>query len=111
MSRRRDAKNQTLWFGYDTLNRLTQKRQTNAAGALLASYSYDAGTYGKGQRTAMSTPGGANSNWEYDARGRKTKATHTIPAGSTNYTRVFGWTYDSADRITPSQLPSYRRCS
>jgi RHS repeat-associated protein len=104
-----DVKGQMLWFGYDALNRLTQKRQTNSSGALLASYAYDqtsATNKGVGQRTAMMAPGGASSSWEYDARGRKTRATHTIPVGATNYTRAFGWAYDSADRLTQLTYPT-----
>ena len=46
----------------------------------------------------MSVPGGASTSWEYDARGRKTKATHTVPGLSG--TRVFGWGYDSGDRVS-----------
>ncbi|MFL5800699.1 MAG: polymorphic toxin-type HINT domain-containing protein [Roseiflexaceae bacterium] len=103
------APRQTLWFGYDALGRQTQRRQTNASGTLLAQYIYDqtsATNKGIGQRTAMSVPSGASSSWEYDARGRKTEATHTIPVGATNYTRVFGWAYDSADRISSVTYPT-----
>jgi YD repeat-containing protein len=102
-----DAKNQTLWFGYDALNRLTQKRQTNSGGTLLASYTYDqtsATNKGIGQRTAMSVPGGASASWEYDARGRKTQATDTVPGLSG--TRTFHWSYDSADRLTSLTYPA-----
>jgi YD repeat-containing protein len=95
---------QTLWFGYDALDRLTQKRQTNSTGTLLASYGYDAGTNGKGHRTSTSVSGGASESWVYDARGRKTQATHTVP-GLTG-TRVFSWAYDSADRVTSITYPA-----
>ena len=98
-----DAQGQTLWMGYDALNRLTAKRVGSASGTLLASYGYDAGTNRLGQRTSMSVPGGASS-WSYDARGRKISATDSIPglAG----TRSFGWAYDSADRLTTLTYPS-----
>jgi YD repeat-containing protein len=48
-----DARNQVLWFNYDVLNRLTEKRQDGPAGAVLATYTYDQGPTGVGQRTAM----------------------------------------------------------
>jgi RHS repeat-associated protein len=95
---------QTIWFGYDTLNRLTEKRLTNSGGTLLASYGYDAGTNGKGQRTSISVPSGASATFTYDARGRKTGATHTAP-GLTG-TRIFGWGYDSGDRLTTLTYPA-----
>jgi RHS repeat-associated protein len=97
---------QTIWFGYDVLNRLTQKRQTSSGGALLAQYTYDqtsATNKGIGKRTAMSVPSGASTSYEYDARGRKTTATHTVPGLSG--TRVFSWGYDSGDRLTTLTYP------
>ncbi|MFL5803006.1 MAG: RHS repeat domain-containing protein, partial [Roseiflexaceae bacterium] len=103
-----DAKGQTLWFGYDTLNRLTAKRQTSASGTLLASYTYDqtsASNKGIGQRTAMGVPSGASTSWEYDARGRSTKTTYTVP-GLTG-TRVFTTSYDSADRLVTRAYPAF----
>src|SRR5262245_56140333 len=52
----------------------------------------------------MSVPSDASVSWSYDARGRKTGATDTVP-GLTG-TRVFGWAYDSADRLTQLTYPS-----
>ncbi len=62
-----DARGTVLWFGYDGLNRLTQKRLTNSSGTQLASYTYDSGTNGKGRRTGMSNASGSTS-WTYDYR-------------------------------------------
>ncbi|HEY3233053.1 MAG TPA: hypothetical protein VGJ87_27725, partial [Roseiflexaceae bacterium] len=103
-----DAKSQVLWFGYDALNRLTAKRQTSSSGTLLAQYSYDqtsASNKGVGQRTQMSVPAGASTNWSYDARGRKASASYTVPGLSG--TRVFTWTYDSADRLSSITYPAF----
>jgi RHS repeat-associated protein len=102
-----DAKGQTLWFGYDALNRQTQKRQTSSSGTLLAQYTYDQSSttnQGIGQRT-QSSAGGIVEQWEYDARGRKTKTTDTV-AGLSG-TRIFGSTYDSADRLRTLSLPAF----
>jgi RHS repeat-associated protein len=103
-----DASNQTLWFGYDALSRLTQKRLTSSSGTLLAQYTYDQTSptnKGIGKRTQMTAIGGIQSNWEYDARGRKTKATHTVPGLSG--TRVFQWAYDSGDRLSSITYPAF----
>jgi RHS repeat-associated protein len=101
-----DAKSQVLWFGYDALDRQTQKRQTSASGTPLASYTYDqtsATNKGIGQRTE-SNANGIKEQWEYDARGRSTKTTYTVPGLSG--TRVFGYGYDSADRVLTLDYPA-----
>jgi YD repeat-containing protein len=48
-----DARGTVLWFGYDALNRLQEKRLTSSTGTLLAKYYYDETGYGasKGRRT------------------------------------------------------------
>ncbi|MGB4802405.1 MAG: hypothetical protein WBV59_07095, partial [Anaerolineae bacterium] len=100
-----DARNITIGFDYDGLNRLTQKRQSGggSSGVVLADYSYDASDgatqFGKGRRTGMRAYVGGDVNnsasWTYDKRGRVTAETHTIDGEA--YT--LGYTYDSADRV------------
>lgn len=102
-----DAKNQTIDFSYDTLDRLTS---TTMPGQTRA-YTYDAtsgGNQGIGRRTGMSvTASGATQSgttWVYDARGRSTQASHTNAAFSGS--RMFAWTYDSGDRVQTLTYPS-----
>jgi YD repeat-containing protein len=45
-----DALNQQLLFSYDPLGRLTQKR---SGSSVLATYTYNSGSNGKGRRTGM----------------------------------------------------------
>jgi YD repeat-containing protein len=104
--RQRDAKLQRICFYYDDLNRLKGKHYNGISDTCPASpstitYTYDQGSNGKGQRTGMSSPDETTS-WTYDARGRKTQASHTV-AG---VTRTFQWVYDSADRVTRITYPS-----
>ena len=101
-----DARNTVLWFGYDGLNRLTQKRLTNGNGTLLASYTYDdtgSGNKGKGRRTGMSD-GSGSASWTYDARGRVTQESKAIN-GTGGGTFVTQWGYDSADRPVWMKYP------
>ncbi|MFZ1402224.1 MAG: hypothetical protein WAW03_03985, partial [Anaerolineae bacterium] len=101
-----DARNTVLWFGYDGLNRLTQKRLTNGNGTLLASYTYDdtgSGNKGKGRRTGMSA-GSGSASWTYDGRGRMVQESKVI-SGTLGGTFVTQWSYDSADRMTSLTYP------
>jgi RHS repeat-associated protein len=93
---------QMLWFKYDPLNRLIEKRQTNNAGTLLASYTYDVGSNAKGRRTSMSDPSGAAS-WTYDIRGRVVNDTKFITNAGT-FTTSFG--YDAMDRVLTTTYPT-----
>jgi RHS repeat-associated protein len=102
MVTQRDAKLQSVWFGYDALNRPIEKRASNASGTLLASYSYDQGSYGIGRRSAMSA-GSTQTAWSYDARGRVTQQSDVIP-GLGSYATA--WSYNSADRVTSMTYPS-----
>jgi len=101
-----DARGTTLWFGYDSLNRLTQKRLSHSTGALLAEYKYDESGYGysAGRRTrAIAYVSGAPNTiaWTYDVRGRVVSDLRTI-AGS-NY--LTAYTYDAADRVRTLTYP------
>ena len=110
LSRQTDAKGQTTCFWYDALERLTGKdvqTTTTCPGsqpaAPDASYTYDSGTNGKGQRTGMSA-GGTSTTWTYTPRGQVNTATHTIAGVSGS--RAFDWDYDSAERVTQITYPS-----
>ncbi len=97
LTRQKDAKNQRICFYYDALNRLTGKHYRTddvcpATPTLNVTYTYDSGTYGKGQRTGMSDPSGSTA-WTYDARGRMISEVKTI----SDNPFTTSWTYTSAD--------------
>jgi RHS repeat-associated protein len=110
--RQTDARNQTICFYYDELNRLTGKHyrtDTNCPTSdpsLNVSYTYDStanGNKGIGRRTGMSDPSGSTS-WVYDERGRVLTETKTIngTGGGTFTTR---WSYDPMDRVETMTYP------
>ncbi len=111
LTRQTDARNQRTCFYYDTLNRLKGKTYSTGTavcpadpGSYTVSYSYDAGTNGKGRRTGMADPSGSTA-WEYDVRGRMTKETKII-SGAGGGTFVTQWTaYDSMDRVRTMVYP------
>ncbi|MGA7732684.1 MAG: PA14 domain-containing protein [Chloroflexia bacterium] len=99
--------NKRISFSYDAMDRLRGKDYPDENGNL-AIYAYDeaSGIYGLGLRTSITrttTSGSVVTRWEYDQRGRTTKATHTVP--DMPGTRVFGWTYDTADRVSTITYP------
>ncbi|HYP19253.1 MAG TPA: hypothetical protein VEY08_04195, partial [Chloroflexia bacterium] len=101
-----DNRGLRISFSYDALDRLTAKTYPDGGGDA-ATYRYDeAVPFGKGQRTSMSRASGTSISWEYDQRGRKAKATHTIPGLPSQGTRVFRWGYDSGDRTTTVTYPA-----
>ena len=96
-----DARSCTTTLVYDVLNRVTNKTYGTSCPATSAvAYTYDAGTYGIGQRTGMTDGSGATS-WTYDVRGRLVNETKTI--SGIPYTT--GWTYNSADLVTAITYP------
>ncbi|MBN2004448.1 MAG: RHS repeat protein [Anaerolineae bacterium] len=107
LTRQTDARGQRICFYYDALNRLTGKhyRTNNSCPTsnptLNVSYSYDAGTYGKGRRTGMSDASGSTT-WTYDARGQVTQTLQTINGGGQFRTQ---WGYDSMDRMVWMKYP------
>ena len=102
-----DARGTVLWFGYDALNRLTEKRLSHSGGQLLAKYYYDEAGYGasKGRRTrSVAYVNGAANNTtsaSYDSRGRVTST--TLNLDGVNYTT--GYSYDAADRVASLTYP------
>ncbi|HKP54738.1 MAG TPA: PA14 domain-containing protein [Chloroflexia bacterium] len=102
----RDNRGLRISFSYDAMDRLTGKTYPDGGGDT-ATYTYDGAVpFGKGQRTSMSRASGTNISWEYDQRGRKVKATHTIPGLPSPGTRIFQWGYDSGDRTTTITYPA-----
>ena len=91
-----DGRGSTLWFAYDLLHRVKEKRLQNSSGQLLAGYFYDEGGHGagKGQRTHM-TDGSGSTSWSYDDRGRVSSETQTIDG--TPFTT--GYTYRADDQV------------
>ncbi len=110
LTRQTDAKGQRLCFYYDALDRLTGKHNRTdnncpqPGTSLAASYLYDAGTNGKGQRTSMSTSDGTGTTWTYTVRGQIASAVHTVGGMAGSWT--FGWQYDSADRLKQITYPT-----
>ena len=98
-----DARSCMTTLSYDNLNRLTGKTYSGTGCSTTAvSYTYDAGTNGKGHRTGM-TDGSGNTSWTYDNRGRMTQETKTITGSGTFVTQ---WTYNSADLVTTMRYPA-----
>ncbi len=97
-----DMLNQKVWFKYDALNRLLEKRVGGSTGTLLASYGYDTGTNGKGRRTVMTDTTGSAS-WAYDARGRVLTDTKVI-SGTGTFNTYFQ--YDAMDRVITMTYPT-----
>lgn len=78
-----DARSQTLAYEYDLLGRKTALRQGSAAGATLATWTFD--TLAKGKATSSTRFAGGNAYTSavsgYDANYRPTGSRITIPAG------------------------------
>ncbi|MBS0398041.1 MAG: RHS repeat protein, partial [Proteobacteria bacterium] len=93
---RTDARGALATYSYDALNRVTQVAYTDQT----ISFSYDAGTYGKGRLTGA---GDANHSmsWTYDAQGRVTGKGQTVGT----VTKSIGYGYSNGNPVTMS-LPS-----
>jgi len=76
---------------YDQLSRLTKK--THSDSTPTTTYSFDAGSYGKGRQTAM-TDGSGSTTWTYDADGRVRTEQRTL-AGITK-TITYSYTLDGS---------------
>ncbi len=98
-----DAKNQTIGFAYDELNRITLKDYPTGTDV---TYTYDvtpggtAATYPIGRLSTMADASGT-TKYYYDKLGRPTKTTKTVD--NTNYD--FTTSYDALGRITGVTYP------
>lgn len=107
-----DARNQSLFFDYDNLDRKTAVRSGSATGPVLASWVYD--TVAKGLLTSSTRTVGANNYksevTSYDALGRPTGTKTTIPAveGKLAGTYVSSTSYlpnGAIDKVTTPTVP------
>ncbi|MBW2340188.1 MAG: RHS repeat protein, partial [Deltaproteobacteria bacterium] len=96
-----DAKGITVQYTYDLLNRLTGVQFPDPGQDI--TYSYDAGTYGKGRRTGMMDLSG-ETTFTYDARGRLVEKTSTILGQSYS----LDTTYSPGSKVTSVTYPTGR---
>jgi YD repeat-containing protein len=110
--RQTDAQGQSICFYYDAMERQTAKQfvsgttcATSAPATPSVTYTYDQGTSinGRGRLTSTNAAG-TGTTWNYDARGRTTRATHTI-AGVSG-TRMFEWEYERNDLVKWVKYPT-----
>lgn len=105
-----DALGQTLWTGYDQLNRPTARRSGSSTGAVLARWEYDGLLKGALDRSVRVTAQGewVNQVDDYDDAGRPVSTTQTVPAGvpglTGSYTTTVG--YDRAGNVTTTGYPA-----
>jgi len=103
-----DARNVVASFTYDALDRLTSATYAPPGGSGIAAvsltYSYDAGSYGKGRLTGFTDPSGS-TGYTYDQKGRLTVETRTI-AGVAFTTQ---YSYNTAGQLTRLTYPSGRQ--
>lgn len=103
-----DARNVVASFTYDALDRLTSATYTPPGGSGIApvslTYSYDAGSYGKGRLTGFTDPSGS-TGYTYDQKGRLTVESRTI-AGVAFTTQ---YSYNAAGQLTRLTYPSGRQ--
>ncbi|WDP90450.1 MAG: VCBS repeat-containing protein [Desulfobacter sp.] len=86
-----DARNVTLTFEYDALNRLTRKTYPDASSA---SWAYDAGTNGIGLLYETSNANATTRYTAYDQTGRLASETRTVDSQTVR----FDYTWDPAGR-------------
>ena len=105
-----DALNQTVWTGYDALNRPTSRRVGSSTGAELARWDYDTLRKGQLDRSIQFSPQGqwVNEIDDYDDAGRPVETTQPVPAGipglTGSYTTTIG--YDRAGNVTTTGYPA-----
>ncbi len=99
-----DARAVRVEYRYDELNRLTEISYPDRSKDV--TFTYDAGTYGKGRLTGMSDEAGTVS-YEYDARGNLLAEDRWID-GLQYLTK---YVYDTADRLVQLEYPSGRTIS
>ena len=94
-----DARSVRVDYSYDALNRLLLTDY--ADNSLDVTFSYDAGTNGKGRLSNMDDTAGTET-YTYDARGNLTTVVRDI--SGTNY--ATSYTYNGANRLTQITYPS-----
>ena len=97
MSTMTRADSSVTTYAWDKLDRMTSR----TASSVTETFSYDAGTYGKGRLTGLSDASGQTS-FEYTADGLPARQVATIVG--TSYTTT--WSYDAAGRLTGMGHPS-----
>jgi YD repeat-containing protein len=111
LTRQTDVRGTSLFFQYDALNRVMQRRLDarfsvfNPA-VIRATFTYDTGANGIGRRTAIWVDGVLEKQWSYDARGRVTQERVVVPPLNNvpNWVST-SYAYDSADRVTSMTYP------
>ena len=106
-----DGEGDTLWFGYDTAGRLTERRVGSSTGTLLAEWVYDA----TGEKGLLDYSVSYTNDWEitvdptsYDARNRIESQRWLIddPAVSgVEHAYAMEWEYDEANHVTSITYP------
>jgi len=96
-----DAKGIAVNYTYDLLSRLTAVHFSDPTADI--TYSYDAGTYGKGRRTGITDPSG-DTTFGYDARGRLAQKNSTI----LGHGYTMGTSYSPGSRVMSVTYPSSR---
>ncbi|MET9592877.1 RHS repeat-associated core domain-containing protein [Streptomyces sp. NPDC006516] len=104
-----DGNNTVLTHEYDNLGRKTKTKQ---GASLLSDISYDTATGGKGKAAVSTSYAGGKAYTvkinSYDARGRTTSKTMTVPddGSGLNGSYTFGYGYDAADHPTEVRYPA-----
>ena len=99
----KDARNITVTFGYDALNRIISKTYPDTS--LNVTYAYDTCTNGIGKLCSMQDKEG-NTTYGYDERGNLISRSRTATAGGQTYLTQYG--YDLNDRMISTTYPSGR---
>lgn len=91
------ANGTVISYTWDKLDRMTSR----TSGGVTETYTYDAGTYGKGRATGFSDATGSTT-YTYNADGQLAQQSSTVYG--TTY--VTSWNYDTAGRLTGMTYPS-----
>ncbi|PWB38389.1 MAG: hypothetical protein C3F02_03480 [Parcubacteria group bacterium] len=97
-------KGDNISYTYDSLNRVLNEK---LAGTNKISYTYDQGTYNKGQLTFADYGGGNSQAYDYDVLGRL--KTLTVKIENVNY--VLSYKYDLAGNLTEITYPNNYKIS
>jgi len=101
-----DARSAITTYTYDALNRVsTAAYKIGATTDQTITYTYDAGTNGKGHLTGASDVNHAMA-WTYDAKGRVTGKSQIFQPSGLNVTRAVGYGYNAAGQLASIVYPS-----